>query len=155
MKKPIKSYNLKFNKLIYLAIPVILIIMIPVIYSCIIHIIRMSASAEGYSSVIDIVIIILMLVITLLVLSCIFFARYVISEKTLVMRIGVFTQSIKIENITILTLVRSLNKIVVSFKSGDDLKQIAVNIDENKFDEFIETMISLNKKIIYNIDSDE
>lgn len=150
-----KYYPLKFNKFLYAIAPVTALIAVPVIVLRIINIVNMTGAADMYTPAIDITVIALLIIILTLIVTCTFIARYELSQKYLIMRMGIFFQKIKIADIFDATYFRANEKVLLSYKTPTGIKQIAVTIDPLKIDDFTDSLVSLNRDIIYNVDSDE
>ncbi len=96
----------------------------------------------------------LMIFVTLAVfailLSTLLNSYYAVDEKHFITCFGFIKSKFVIEDITLLNLDRATNKLSVHFKNGE---YIMVVVKEEWYEQFVNAVLAVNKKIEYNIET--
>ena len=81
-----------------------------------------------------------------------FGSKYAISGKELILYWGIVKNKYDIKDITTATHFRTSNKLALTFS---DESYIAINIAPEEFDNFVEALKSVNKKIFYSLNVED
>ena len=81
-----------------------------------------------------------------------FSSKYSISGKELILYWGIVKNKYDIKDITTATHFRASNKLALTFT---DESYIAININPEEFDDFVENLKSVNPKIFYSLNVED
>ena len=79
-------------------------------------------------------------------------SAYVITDKHLITKWGLVKNKYEVKDITRITHFRLTNKLVVFF---EDESYTTINVAPEKYEEFIDTLKSVNNKIFYQLNTED
>lgn len=150
-----KIYKFKFTKLhkilIYLGLVLCAVIFSINLYNCITQGVSTSA-IPSYTIIQYTVSFIFSVLLFIVLLSLLLSSYYAIVGRELKTSFGIIKSTFKIDDIENVTLDRKTNKLTLNFSNGEFM---IVAVSEDWYNELVENIIDINKKIEYTIVSDD
>ena len=149
-----KQFKFKYSNLVYVLLFVTLALSLAGVVWNIFNVLSFVKIGNTLKAVSSSIIAVLALILAVVVLSVVFYGRYVIKDGYLYTYFGFFKNKTPVNEITGITHFKKSNKLVVYFCT-DEFSVIV--IAPEKYDDFILALREANKSIVYDakIDGEE
>ena len=142
-----KKFRFKYAPSVWALLIVVLLLSVGGLVWNIFNLVEFYSLKNTFNLVSYAIIILITLLLTIFVLSVIFYGNYVIKGDFLCVYFGFFKTKYNIEDIVCISLFKKSNKLVAYFK---DQTYTVIVIEESLYDDFVLSIRKLNQKIIYN-----
>jgi len=140
-----KSFKFKYSKSVWILLAVVLILSVLGLAWNILNLVEYSFLG-AFKIVTYSLMVFMTAALTVLVLSVIFYGRYVVKKKEVITYFGLIKSRCKMGDIVQITHFKKSDKLVMYFK---DEKYTVIVISPDKYDEFTATVREFNPSVIY------
>ncbi len=142
-----KKFRFKYAPSVWVLLILILLLSVGGLVLNIFNLVEFYSFKKTINVISYAIIILITFVLTVFVLSIIFYGNYVIKGENLCVYFGFFKTKYKIEDIVCISLFKKSNKLVVYFK---EQTYTVIVIDQNFYDDFVLAIRKINQQIIYD-----
>ena len=149
-----KKYKYKITPTLWALFIIGLILASYCIYSNVVRFIALLAVTEvsSYSYIGSVICVLIGIGAFVFIPPAMFASKYMIINKQLVLYWGIVKNKYDIKDITTATFFRASNKLAITFS---DESYIAINISPDEFDDFVESLKTVNPKIFYSLNVED
>ena len=142
-----KKFRFKYSPTVWVLLIAVLLFSVGGLVWNIFNLVELYSFKKTINIISYALIILITFLLTVFVLSVIFYGNYVIKGETLLVYFGFFKTKYKIEDIVCISHFKKSNKLVVYFA---EQTYTVIVIDQSFYDDFVLSIRKINPKIIYD-----